>query len=73
MVPFFSTGIFTGPVAKAAGGADFSLFVGLPVAGVLYWLLARNLDLTEERRLAQAEDPELETRPPGAGDAPAAV
>jgi nucleobase:cation symporter-1, NCS1 family len=71
MVPFFSTGIYTGPVAEAAGGADFSLFLGLPVAGVLYWVLARNLDLTEERRLAAAEDPELETRPAGVGDAPA--
>ena len=55
MVPFFSTSIFTGPVASAAGGADFSLFVGLPVSAVLYWLLSRNLDVTSERRVAESE------------------
>ena len=60
MVPFFSTSIFTGPVASAAGGADFSLFVGLPVSAVLYWLLSRNLDVTSERRVAESEKAELE-------------
>jgi purine-cytosine permease-like protein len=61
MIQFFSIGtFFTGWVANAAKGADFSLFVGLPVAGVLYWVLSRNLDLEAERKLADAEADELE-------------
>jgi hypothetical protein len=40
------------------------MFIGLPVAGVLYWILTRDLDLTEERRIAAAEADELEV--PGA-------
>jgi purine-cytosine permease-like protein len=60
MVPFFSTGIFTGPIATALGGADFSVFIGLPVSAIAYWLLTRNLDMTEEQRLAAAEADELE-------------
>jgi NCS1 nucleoside transporter family len=60
MIPFFSTAIYTGPIASAAGGADFSLFVGLPVSGILYYLLARNQDLGEERRLAAAGKAQLE-------------
>jgi NCS1 family nucleobase:cation symporter-1 len=60
MIPFFSTGIYTGPVADALGGADLSLFVGLPVAGILYWALARTIDVDAETRIAQAEAAELE-------------
>ena len=59
MIPFFSTVIYTGPVASAAGGADFSIFVGLVVSGGLYYLLSRNVDFSGERRLADAEDAEL--------------
>ena len=59
MTPFFSTAIYTGPVASAAGGADFSIFVGLVVSGGLYYLLSRNVDFSDERRLADAEDAEL--------------
>jgi len=56
MVPFFSIGtFFTGWVANAAKGADFSLFVGLPVSGVLYWVLCRNLDVAAEWALADRE------------------
>ena len=56
MVPFFSVGdLFTGFVAKQLNGADISLFIGLPVSGVLYWWLARDLDLTAEAALADAE------------------
>ena len=60
MVPFFSTGQFTGFVADAMGGADLSLFVGLPVAGVLYYLLGRSIDVAAETRVAQAEAAQLE-------------
>src|SRR5690349_3776717 len=60
MVPFFSTPSFTGPIAKAMDGADLSLFIGLPVAGGLYLLFARSIDVEAERRLAEHEAEELE-------------
>jgi NCS1 family nucleobase:cation symporter-1 len=60
MVPFFSTGLYTGPVANALGGADLSLFIGLPVSGGLYWLLARTIDVEAETRVARQEEAELE-------------
>lgn len=59
MIPFFSTSFFVGPIASNLNG-DFSLFVGLPVSALLYWVLARNLDLSEERRLRAAEADALE-------------
>jgi purine-cytosine permease-like protein len=60
MTPFFSTSKYTGWVAHALNGADISLFIGLPVAGGLYWVLSRNVDLVAEQRLAEAEARELE-------------
>lgn len=65
MVPFFAIyngadEVFVGPVARALGGADISLFVGLPVSAALYWFLCRDLDLSDEHRLATAEASELE-------------
>lgn len=56
MIPFFSVGtLFEGWVAHALHGADISLFIGLPVSGVLYWLLTRNIDTAHERAVEQAE------------------
>jgi purine-cytosine permease-like protein len=60
MVPFFSTPSFTGPIADAMSGADLSLFIGAPVAGGLYLLFARSIDVEGERRLADRERDELE-------------
>jgi purine-cytosine permease-like protein len=65
MVPFFAIyngpdEVFVGPIARALDGADLSLFVGLPVSAIVYYVLCQNLDLTEERRLADAEAAELE-------------
>jgi purine-cytosine permease-like protein len=61
MVPFFSIGtFFTGWVANAAKGADFSLFIGLPVSGILYYVLCRGIDVEAEKELALAEADELE-------------
>jgi purine-cytosine permease-like protein len=60
MVPFFSTGQFTGFVAGALGGADLSLFLGLPVAGVLYYVLGKSIDVAAETRIAEAEAAQLE-------------
>ena len=60
MIPVFSTGLFSGWVANAAHGADFSLFVGLPVSGLLYWVLSRNIDVAAEQALAEREADALE-------------
>ena len=60
MVPFLSTSQYTGFVADALDGADMSLFIGLPVAGVLYYVLARSIDVEAETRVADAEAAELE-------------
>ena len=60
MLPFLSTSKYTGFVAEAMGGADISFFIGLPVAGVLYWVLARSIDVAAETRVAEREAAELE-------------
>ena len=60
MLPFLSTSKYTGFVASAMGGADISFFVGLPVAGVLYWLFAKSIDVEAETRVAEREAAELE-------------
>ncbi|MFF7974251.1 cytosine permease [Streptomyces sp. NPDC007905] len=61
MVPFFSVGtLYVGPAAKALGGADISLFVGLPVSAALYWWLTRKIDVEAETRVAEAEAEALE-------------
>ncbi|HET6877228.1 MAG TPA: cytosine permease [Jatrophihabitans sp.] len=61
MVPFFAVGsLYTGYVAEQLDGADISFFVGLPVAGVLYWVLCRSVDVAAETRVAEREQEELE-------------
>jgi NCS1 family nucleobase:cation symporter-1 len=61
MIPFFSTTIYTGPVASALDGGDISPFIGFPVAAILYYLLARKLDVESEWRLADQQAPMLES------------
>jgi purine-cytosine permease-like protein len=67
MIPFFSSGLYTGVVARALGGADLAMLVGLPVAALLYWALCRGLDLERELqqvRIADAGlDPDVATSP----------
>lgn len=60
MVPFFSTGLYTGPVARALGGADVSVFVGLPVSALLYWVACRTIDMEQEWQRAVEADRGLE-------------
>jgi nucleobase:cation symporter-1, NCS1 family len=55
MVPFMVTTPFTGFLAKQLGGVDYSVFIGLPVAGLLYWWLCRTLDLSVESRMVAEE------------------
>jgi nucleobase:cation symporter-1, NCS1 family len=60
MLPFLSTSKYTGFVADAMNGADISLFIGLPVAGGLYFWFARSIDVEAETAIALEEDKELE-------------
>lgn len=69
MVPFFVTTFYTGPVASVFGGADVSFVVGLAVAGLLYYVLTRSLDLAREMRVAEASRQELEGEADGAEEA----
>jgi purine-cytosine permease-like protein len=56
MIPFFSTGIYTGPVARSLKGADLAMLVGLPVATLVYLFACRSMDLEADRRRAAAAD-----------------
>jgi purine-cytosine permease-like protein len=61
MVPFMVTVPFTGFIAAALEGVDYSIFVGLPAAGLLYLAFCRNLDLKAERRIVETESKGLVT------------
>ncbi|MHB1870343.1 MAG: purine-cytosine permease family protein [Steroidobacteraceae bacterium] len=67
MSPFFSTGLYTGPVARALGGADLSILIGLPVSAGTYIIACRSLDLQADRRAAEAADVGLEPAAIAAG------
>ena len=54
MIPFVSLTFFQGPVTKALNGADISFAIGLTVAGGLYYLFSRNLDLSAEADAVRA-------------------
>ncbi len=56
MIPFFSTGMYTGPIAHALHGTDIAMLIGLPVAAGVYLLACRSLDTAAERaRIAEAD------------------
>ena len=59
MIPFFSTGMYTGPIARALGGADLAMLVGLPVAAGTYYLACRSMDVDQDRLRAATADEEL--------------
>jgi nucleobase:cation symporter-1, NCS1 family len=60
MIPFFSTGLYTGSVARALGGADIAMLVGLPVAGIVYLFACRSFNIENDRHLARTADLGLE-------------
>ncbi|MBV8740761.1 MAG: cytosine permease [Sinobacteraceae bacterium] len=61
MIPFFSVeGFYQGPVARALGGTDIAMLVGLPVAAVTYVLACRSVDLDLDRQMAAAADTGLD-------------
>jgi purine-cytosine permease-like protein len=60
MIPFFSTGLYTGPVAAALGGADIAMLVGLPMSALVYIVACRSLDLRADLLQARAADAGLD-------------
>ena len=54
MIPFFSTGLYTGPVAHSLKGADLAMLVGLPVSALVYIVACRSMDVRSDRRRAAA-------------------
>jgi len=56
MIPFFSTGLYTGPVAHSLKGADLAMLVGLPVSALVYIVACRSMDVRSDRRRAAAAD-----------------
>ena len=62
MIPFFSTGLYKGPVARWLGGIDLSMLIGLPVSAGIYLLVSRSIDLEADRCAAAAADLGLEPR-----------
>ncbi len=61
MTPFFVIGTwYTGFLGHQLNDVDISLFIGLPVAGILYYVFAQSIDVAAETRIADAETAELE-------------
>jgi nucleobase:cation symporter-1, NCS1 family len=56
MIPFFSTESWKGPVAKALGGADIAMLVGLPASALVYILACGSLDVAADRQRAHVAD-----------------
>jgi nucleobase:cation symporter-1, NCS1 family len=71
MMPFFSLPFFTGPAARALGGVDISMLFGLSVSGLVYYALARKLDLSAERQAQRESQAVLEPGHSAAADVPA--
>jgi NCS1 family nucleobase:cation symporter-1 len=56
MMPFVSTGLYTGAVSRALGGADIAMLVGLPISALVYIFNCRSLNVELElERVALAD------------------
>jgi nucleobase:cation symporter-1, NCS1 family len=71
MVPFFALPFYTGPGARALGNIDISIIFGLVVSGLVYYGLARSLDVRAEDRAYRESLATLE--PDATAAAPAAT
>ncbi len=58
-VPFWDLSFYVSPVAKATNGLDISFIVELFVAGVLYVIFARSIDLSGDKAAIEASNAEL--------------
>jgi NCS1 family nucleobase:cation symporter-1 len=52
MVPFMDTGVLVGPVARVLDGADFSVYVGFLVSGVVYQALYKG-EVNSDRKVGR--------------------
>ena len=55
MIPFFSNPLYTGPLARALGGADITVAVGVPVAAILFFVFMRHHDFSREREMVAVD------------------
>ncbi len=53
-IPFMSTPLFTGPIAKSLDGSDISWLVGLVVVSPVYYVMARNNRQRDAAKLSRA-------------------
>ena len=60
MIPFMSTTIYEGPIAKHLSGGDISPFIGFPIAAGLYYLFSRSIDVAAEAKVAAEQKDLLE-------------
>jgi purine-cytosine permease-like protein len=60
MIPFMYLTFFQGAIATALNGVDLAFFVGIPVAGVIYWVLCRSLDVEREWAIIPTADRDLD-------------
>jgi purine-cytosine permease-like protein len=60
MLPFMYLTFYQGFVATALNGIDIAFFVGVPVGCVTYWLLCRNLQLSDEATVVDESDRDLQ-------------
>jgi NCS1 family nucleobase:cation symporter-1 len=61
MIPFMYLSFYQGPIALALGGVDIAFFVGIPIGGLVYWILCRGMDLDAERRIIASADRDLDS------------
>jgi nucleobase:cation symporter-1, NCS1 family len=69
MIPFFVTDEWKGPIARALGGADIAMLIGLPVAAGVYLWAYRGFDLRAEEARAALADAGLEPGTPASARA----
>ena len=56
MIPFFSTELYTGPVAAMLGKADVAMLVGLAVSAGIYLWMCRSVDFKADAERARVAD-----------------
>ena len=60
MLPFMYLTFYQGFVVEWLNGVDIAFFVGIPVAGLAYLLLSRDVDVAHERQVIAVADQNLE-------------
>ena len=61
MIPFMILPFYTGPIATALGGVDIAFFIGIPLGGVIYWVMCLNMDMKAERAIVDKADANLDS------------